>query len=108
MKNCSSYFNNSEKIETLSIFSLIVPVICVILNGGNSPTQTLQADLLLAGLRKEGRQVTPQMRCKCHLSCFYYYFQKEKIISLGGYYEYFAQYSFLYYKKRKLGIFSLM
>lgn len=80
MKNCSSYLNNSGKIETLSIFSLIVPVIYVILNVGNSPTQILQADLLLAGLRMEGRKVTFQKRCKCHLSCFYYYFQRKKIL----------------------------
>lgn len=58
MKNCSSYLNNSGKIETLSIFSLIVPVIYVMLNVGNSSTQILQADLLLAGLRMEGRKVT--------------------------------------------------
>lgn len=75
MKNCSSYLNNSGKIETLSIFLLIVPVIYVILNVGNSPTQ-----ILLAGLRMEGRQMTLQMRCKYHLSCFYYYFQRKKLL----------------------------
>lgn len=78
------YLDHSGKTETLSIFSLIVSLIYIILKEGNSPTQTPQADLLLADLRKEGGQGTPaRIRCKCYLSCFYYYFQKKKIISLS-------------------------
>lgn len=87
------YLDHSGKTETLSIFSLIVSLIYIILKEGNSPTQTPQADLLLADLRKEGGQGTPpplDVNATCHVFIIIFKRKKLLVCLLESYYECFA------------------